>query len=88
MEKWEVIERIKKMIGCSMRVDKPLLEKVDENTKFVQDLGMNSVDALQLLVMIEVEFSIMIEDEELSSGLVDNMGNLSKFVLDKTSQCA
>lgn len=88
MEKSEVIERIKKMIGSTMRVDKHLLEKVDENTKFVQDLGMNSVDALQLLVMIEVEFSIIIEDEELNSGLVDNMGNLSKFILEKISQCA
>ncbi|WP_025128019.1 acyl carrier protein [Pseudomonas sp. PH1b] len=47
-------------------------------------LGLNSIDALQLLIQVETEFGFSIEDNELSIELVNSLERLEAFVADKT----
>ncbi|PNG30073.1 MULTISPECIES: phosphopantetheine-binding protein [Pseudomonas] len=47
-------------------------------------LGLNSIDALQLLIQVETEFGFSIEDNELSIELVNSLERLEAFVTDKT----
>lgn len=47
-------------------------------------LGLNSIDALQLLIQVEIEFGFSIEDNELSIELVNSLERLEAFVADKT----
>ncbi len=50
------------------------LGQVSETADFSEDLGMDSLDRLELLAAIEQEYDVTLSDEELSS--VSNMGEL------------
>lgn len=50
------------------------LDRVSETADFSEDLGMDSLDRLELLAAIEKEFDVELSDEELSS--VSNMREL------------
>jgi acyl carrier protein len=49
----------------------------------VADLGIDSVNSLELLIWVEDEFKIRIEDEELSVALVDSIDTLANYVAAK-----
>jgi len=46
----------------------------------IEELGISSVDALEVLIWIENDFGIRIEDEDLSQELVDSLDNLEAYV--------
>ncbi|WP_106274333.1 acyl carrier protein [Pseudomonas sp. Z1-14] len=49
----------------------------------IASLGLNSIDALQLLIQVETEFGFSIEDNELSIELVNSLERLETFVAQK-----
>ncbi|NVZ70719.1 MULTISPECIES: acyl carrier protein [Pseudomonas fluorescens group] len=52
----------------------------------IASLGLNSIDALQLLIQVETEFGFSIEDHELSIELVNSLESLETFVAKKKKQ--
>jgi len=48
--------------------------QVSETADFSEDLGMDSLDRLELLAAVELEYDVTLSDEELSS--VSNMREL------------
>jgi len=46
----------------------------------IEELGMTSVDALEVLIHVESEFNIMIDDSDLSQELVTSLDNLADYV--------
>jgi acyl carrier protein len=50
------------------------LGQVSETADFSEDLGMDSLDRLELLAAVELEYGVTLSDEELSS--VSNMREL------------
>ncbi len=50
------------------------LGQISGTADFSEDLGMDSLDRLELMAAIEAEFDILLSDEELSS--VSNMREL------------
>ena len=50
------------------------LGQVSETADFAEELGMDSLDRLELMAAIELEFDVELSDEELSS--VSNMREL------------
>jgi acyl carrier protein len=50
------------------------LGQVSETADFAEDLGMDSLDRLELMAAVEKEFDVELSDEELSS--VSNMREL------------
>lgn len=55
----------------SIAVDTPLIEG---------GVNMDSVNLLELLVMVEEEFSVTVEDEDLSVDLLRDVRSLGAFV--------
>ncbi len=51
---------------------------VGEN--LIEELGISSVDALEILIRLESEFEIMINDEDLSQELVSSLANLERYI--------
>ncbi len=49
----------------------------------IDDLGISSVDALEILIRVESEFGIMIEDGDLSQDLVNSFDALARYVRGK-----
>ncbi len=56
----EVVDRIKKVITNHLGVKD---EKVTENAKFIEDLGADSLDQVELVMALEEEFKCEIPDE-------------------------
>ena len=57
----EIPERIKKIVSEQLSVE---LEKVIETSKFIDDLGADSLDTVELVMALEEEFDIQIPDED------------------------
>ena len=59
----ELIQRVRKVIAASKRIP---LESVAIDSEF-QQLGIDSMDAVEILFALENEFDISIPDEEVRS---------------------
>ena len=57
----DVAERVKKIVVEHLGVDE---SKVSEGTSFVDDLGADSLDTVELVMAFEEEFGCEIPDEE------------------------
>jgi acyl carrier protein len=47
----------------------------------VDQLDIDSISALELLITVEDEFGITIEDEDLTTELIDSVDALARYVL-------
>src|SRR5687768_9100970 len=57
----DVAERVKKIVVEHLNVDQ---EKVTDNASFIEDLGADSLDTVELVMAFEEEFGIDIPDED------------------------
>jgi acyl carrier protein len=56
-----VLEKVKKIVVENLGVDP---EKVVEDASFIEDLGADSLDTVELVMAFEEEFGVEIPDEE------------------------
>ncbi len=56
----DVAERVKKIVISRLSVD---AEKVTENASFIDDLGADSIDTVDLVMAFEEEFNVEIPDD-------------------------
>jgi len=73
----ESMERIKKIIVDRLGGDE---SKITENSSFVNDLGADSLDIVDLIMVFEEEFGIEIPDEDAEK--MKTVGDVVKY-LDK-----
>jgi len=57
----------------------------DEDSLFGEGLGLDSIDALELVVAIEKHYGVLIEDEEVGVEAFASIDALADFVIDKKS---
>ncbi len=70
-----VFERIKAMIKEELNVPE---EKITMEAKLSEDLGADSIDAVELIMNIEDEFEVQVSDEEAQN--IKTVGDIVKFV--------
>ena len=70
-----IFERIKEMIIEELNVPG---EKVTMQARLAEDLGADSIDAVELIMNIEDEFSVQVSDEEAQN--IKTVGDLVKYV--------
>jgi acyl carrier protein len=74
----QVEQRLRQIIVRSLRSTKQANEIVGKD--LVSELGITSIDALEILINVEMEFNIEIADEDLSAALVSSLNNLTTYV--------
>ncbi|KAK3302839.1 acyl carrier protein-like protein [Chaetomium strumarium] len=62
LERQEVYERIKQLLSGFDKVNDPA--NITENAHFANDLGLDSLDTVEVVMAIEEEFSIEIPDKD------------------------
>lgn len=77
MGRTEMFEKLKGVIVDQLGVDDAL---ITEDASFIDDLGADSLDLLQLMTALEDEFSVTIPDEEFEA--INTVGD----VLDEISK--
>ncbi len=71
----EPMDRIKKIIVDQLGVDE---NKITENSSFVDDLGADSLDIVELIMAFEEEFDIEIPDEDAEK--MKTIGDAVKYL--------
>jgi acyl carrier protein len=82
----ETPNRIKRLIVDSLHlegIDPEMIE--DEAPLFGEGLGLDSVDALELVVALEKEFGIKIKSQELGREVFSSVSSLSQFIEARTA---
>ncbi len=57
----DISEKISELIADKLGVEQ---SKINNDAKFVEDLGADSLDTVELIMQLEDEFSLEIPDEE------------------------
>jgi len=70
-----IFERVKKMIVEELNVPQ---EKVTMEARLAEDLGADSIDAVELIMNIEDEFNIQVSDEQAQS--IKSVGDLVRYI--------
>jgi acyl carrier protein len=77
--------RIKRLIVDSLHLEGMRPEMIeDEAPLFGEGLGLDSVDALELVVALEKEFGIKIKSQELGREVFSSVSSLSQFIETRT----
>jgi acyl carrier protein len=81
----ETPDRIKRLIVDSLHLEGIQPEMIeDEAPLFGEGLGLDSVDALELVVALEKEFGIKIKSQEMGREVFSSVSSLSQFIEART----
>ena len=75
MEREEILEKVKAVIVDQLNVED---DDVIEDASFVDDLGADSLDIVELVMALEEEFGISIPDEEAES--IKTVGDAVSYI--------
>ena len=73
----DISDRVKKIVVEHLGVDE---DKVVDNASFIDDLGADSLDTVELVMAFEEEFGIEIPDDAAAN--IQSFGDAVKFIED------
>ena len=72
--------RIKEIIVRSLRLEMPPADIADDIPLFGEGLGLDSIDALELVLEIEREFGVSIGDEHMGKHVLRSVNSIAEFI--------
>jgi acyl carrier protein len=79
----ELKAQIKQLIVDRLKLDVDPATIEDAQPLFGEGLGLDSIDALELVLGIEQEFGVKVEDEEMGQAALSSVNALADFVTGK-----
>jgi len=76
----DILERVKKIVVEHLDVED---DKVTEKASFIDDLGADSLDNVELVMAFEEEFDIEIPDDAAEH--IQTVGDAVKFISEKAA---
>lgn len=76
----DIAERVKKIVVEHLSVDE---DKVAPEASFIDDLGADSLDTVELVMAFEEEFGIEIPDDAAET--IQTFGDATKFITEATA---
>ncbi len=73
-----MLQKVKKIISEQLEVDQSVLSG---NTSFIDDLGADSIDLLELVLAFEDEFGIQIEEDDIKN--IRTVGDIVEYIENK-----
>ena len=78
---------LKKMLVETLRLEHITVQEIENDAPlFVEGLGLDSIDALELVVAIEKNFNVIIEDEDVGRKAFASINALVGFIQEKYEQ--
>ena len=71
----EIFDKVKSIIVERLSVDE---SKVNEDASFIEDLGADSLDSVELIMQLEEAFDIQIPDEDAEK--ITTVGDAVKYI--------
>lgn len=74
----DIAEQVRRIIAEQLMVD---IEEVTDNASFIEDLGADSLDTVEMIMEIEDEFGIEIPDEDAEK--IQTVGKAIEYIKQK-----
>ncbi len=85
----ELSEFLKKLILDTLRLEDVDVDEIDNDAPLFKDgLGLDSIDALELVVAIEKNFNVIIEDEDVGKRAFASINTLARFIQEEYTRTA
>ncbi|MFP3939315.1 MAG: acyl carrier protein [Thermoanaerobaculia bacterium] len=81
----ELKDRLKRLLVERLKLEMDPSEIGDRDPLFGEGLGLDSIDALELVLGLEQEFGVKIEDEEVGGEALASIEALAAFVRQKAA---
>ena len=75
----DIEERVKKIVVEHLSIEE---EKISESASFIDDLGADSLDTVELVMAFEEEFGVEIPDDAAES--IQTFGDAVKYINDNS----
>jgi acyl carrier protein len=75
--------RVKEVLVQSLRLPYPASEIADDVHLFGEGLGLDSIDALELVLAIERAFGVSISDEQTAKRVLQSVNTLAEFIVER-----
>mgnify|MGYP003303505761 CR=1 FL=1 len=72
-----VFEKVKALINTHLKVEN---DKINLNSRLVEDLGADSANVMVLIMELEDNFGIMVEDDQIMK--LKTVGDVVKYIED------
>ena len=72
--------RVKEVIVKSLRLSMPPADIADDIPLFGEGLGLDSIDALELVLEIERTFGVSIGDEHIGKRVLHSVNSIADFI--------
>ncbi|MCP3888002.1 MAG: acyl carrier protein [Desulfobulbaceae bacterium] len=77
----ELIEELKEKLIDILSLQDMKPQDLDENAQLVGgDLGIDSIDVLEMVVMVEKDYGIVINNQEVGQKVFASLSNLAKYI--------
>lgn len=82
-------ERLKKLLIEDLNLEDVTPEEIaDDDPLFKDGLGLDSLDAVELVVLVEKHFGVVIKDMEEGRTAFASINSLASFILERMPECA
>jgi len=88
MTKPEIAHRAKEILVSGLRLEVTPDEIVDSEPIFGAGLGLDSIDALEFVVLVEEAFGVSIPDENVAKQAFASIDALADFVVEQRQHAA
>jgi acyl carrier protein len=83
MEEKELIDKLRQEIIQQLNLEDMNVEDIDPDASlFGEGLGLDSIDALEIIVLLEKNYGIKIEDPKEGKKIFASIRTLARFILD------
>ena len=84
MERTELIQQLKEQIIAQLNLtDKKAVDIADDEPLFVEGLGLDSLDALELIVLLQQEYNIKLKNAEEGQTIFRSIATMADYILEK-----
>ena len=70
-----VYDKVRELLSAQLEMD---IDKINGDTDIVNDLGADSLDVVEMIMMLEEEFGIVITDESIYG--YKTVGEIASFI--------
>jgi acyl carrier protein len=82
MEEKELIQKLKSQIIEQLNLEEVKPEDIDTDAALFGDgLGLDSIDALELIVLLEKHYGVKIEDPKEAKGIFMSVKSMADYVM-------